>query len=69
MRTSTRSPSLQRLIDKQRREAEEIRAEHGDPVEFLAWVVRDGFDPEDLDEAFAESIGGEDQLDDERDGR
>ena len=69
MHTSTRSPSLQRLIDQQRREAAEIRATHGDPVDFLGWVVRDGINADDLDEAFKESIGGGDRVDDESDGR
>ncbi|MBA3528669.1 MAG: hypothetical protein H0T91_05055 [Propionibacteriaceae bacterium] len=69
MHTPTLSPSLQRLIATQRREAEKIRAMHGDPVVFLGWVVRDGFEPEDLDEAYRESIGGADEINDEPDAR
>lgn len=69
MHTSTRSRPLQRLIEQQRREAAEIRAKHGDPVEFLGWVVRDGIEADELDEAFRESIGGEDRGDTESDGR
>ena len=58
MQSSTRSPLLDRLIARQRKEAEEIRAKYGDPEEFLRRVVRSSITPEGLEEAFQESING-----------
>jgi hypothetical protein len=64
MQTSTRSPKLDRLIARQRQEAEEIRAKYGDPEEFLRTVVREIFTPEGLEEAFQDSINGRGLFDD-----
>jgi hypothetical protein len=53
-----RSPLLDRAVARQRKEAEEIRSIHGDPVEFLGRVIRASFTREELDEMFQESIHG-----------
>ncbi len=70
MPTSVRSSTLDRLLTRHRRDAEEIRAMHGDPVEFLGRVVRAGFTREELEEAYRESIRGGNMFDaDEPDER
>jgi hypothetical protein len=58
MQSAMRSPKLDRLVARQRQEAEEIRAKYGDPEEFLWKVVREIFTAEELDEAFRDSIRG-----------
>ncbi|MGH2562554.1 MAG: hypothetical protein ACRDJH_26135 [Thermomicrobiales bacterium] len=52
------SPSLERLLERHRLEAEQLRQELGDPKEALAAFVREHYDQELLAEAFHDLIGG-----------
>jgi hypothetical protein len=58
MLTSTRSPIVQNLLDRHREEAQRLREERGDPVEFIALAVRDSFDAESLAAAFRDLTEG-----------
>lgn len=66
---STLSPALQRRLAEHREEARRFREQHGDPVEYLAAIVRDSFDQEALDEAAREFYEGSSEWDDEVDER
>lgn len=64
MLTSTRSPVVQKLLERHRQEAQRLRDERGDPVEFIALAVRDTFDRESLAAAFRELNDGASIFDD-----
>jgi hypothetical protein len=53
-----RAPSLERLLERHRLEAEQLRQELGDPREALAAFVCEHYDQELLAEAFQDLIGG-----------
>ncbi|MGH2533608.1 MAG: hypothetical protein ACRDJW_15020 [Thermomicrobiales bacterium] len=55
---SQRTPALERLLERHRLEAEQLRRELGDPQEALAAFVREHYDQELLAAAFQDLIGG-----------
>lgn len=75
MATSTRSAALDRLLERHRIEAEQLRKKLGDPATFTAAFVRATFEPDELESAFQYLTNGgsifvdEDDDDEEPNGR
>lgn len=66
---STLTPEFQRFLAEQLEEAKRLRAQHGDPFEHMAAIVRRSFDQESLEEAVRELYEGQSMWDDEPDER
>ena len=64
---STLSPALQRRLAEHREAAKCRREQYGDPLEHFAWVVRELFDQESLEEAVREHYEGRSWGDDDLD--